>query len=204
MKKALLLAVAALSICVYTPARAKEVANPAPAKYAFDKVHTQIFFTVNHVGFSNSTGKFLDFDGSFTFDKTKPEASSVDVVIKTASINMDDVPWDTHLKGADFFNVEKFPEMTFKSTKVEVTGENTANVTGDLTLLGVTKPVVLAVKLNQAGKHPFTNKEAAGFSITGALKRSDFGMVYGLPAVGDDVQIRIEVEGFVADAPVNP
>lgn len=201
MKKLLMIAVAALTMGAFQPAFAEEGA-PAP-KYVFDKVHTQIFFTVNHAGFSNSTGKFLDFDGGFSLDTTKPENSSVDVTIKTASINMDDEKWDTHLKGNDFFNVEKFPDMTFKSTKVEVSGENMANVTGDLTLLGVTKPVTLAVKLNQAGKHPFSGKDAAGFSITGTLKRSDFGMVYGLPAVGDDVQLRIEVEGSIADEPVN-
>lgn len=206
MKKYLFLAAAALSLGGALPAYANEAATPAAAastasapRYTFDKAHTQIFFTVNHAGFSNSSGKFLEFDGGFNLDKQKPENSSVDVVIKTASINMDDTPWDDHLKGKDFFNVEKFPEMTFKSTKVELTGEKTANVTGDLTILGVTKPITLAVILNKAEVHPYIGKEAAGFSITGSLKRSDFGMTYGLPAVGDDVQLRIEVEGVVAD-----
>ncbi len=197
MKKLLILA-AALAIGAVQPVFAEDAAAP---RYGFDKAHTQIFFTVNHLGFSNSTGKFLEFDGGFNFDETKPEASSVDVAIKTASINLDDQKWNDHMKNADFFNVEKFPEMTFKSTKVEVTGKNTANVTGDLTLLGVTKPVTLAVKHNKTGVHPYLNKTASGFSATGTLKRSEFGMGYGLPAVGDDVQIRIEVEGSVVDAP---
>lgn len=164
-------------------------------QYTFDKAHTQIFFSVNHLGFSNSTGKFLDFDGGFSFDRADPAKSSVEVTINTAGINMDDVKWDEHLKGADFFNVEKFPAMTFKSTAVELTGENTANITGDLTLLGVTKPVVLAVTHNKSDKHAFSGKYVSGFSATATLKRSEFGMGYGLPMVGDDVSVRIEVEG---------
>lgn len=122
--------------------------------------------------------------------------SKVDVTIKTASIEMDDQKWNDHLKNADFFNVEQYPEMTFKSTNVEVTGENTANVTGDLTLLGVTKPVTLNVTHNKTGAHPMNGKSGIGFSATGTLKRSDFGMNYGLPAVGDDVELRIEVEAY--------
>lgn len=176
------------------------VAKADVEQYEFDKAHTQIFFAVNHLGFSNSHGKFLDFDGGFTFDREAPEKSNIDVTIKTASVDMDDEKWDEHLKNADFFNVEEFPEMTFKSTAIEVTGENTANITGDLTLLGVTKPVTLAVTHNKSGEHPFSGKYVAGFSATGTLKRSEFGMNYGLPAVGDDVKIIIEVEGVRKDA----
>ena len=112
------------------------------------------------------------------------------------------------MKNEDFFNVEKFPEMTFKSTGVTVTGENTGDVTGDLTLLGVTKPVTLHVTFNKAGKHPMGDKYAAGFSATGTLRRSDFGMDYGLPMVSDEVELRIEVEGVrenrEGQEPVNP
>lgn len=164
-------------------------------QYSFDKAHTQIFFTVNHLGFSNSTGSFLEFDGGFAFDRTAPEKSSVNVTIETDSVEMNDEKWNDHLKNEDFFNVGKFSSMTFKSTGIEITGENTANITGELTLLGVTKPVTLATVLNKADKHPFGDKYVAGFSATGSLKRSEFGMNYGLPLVGDDVKIRIEVEG---------
>lgn len=177
---------------------------PAPVqaqieRYDFDKAHTQILFFVNHLGFSNSQGEFHDYDGAFVFDRGEPEKSSVEVTIQTASIDMDDEKWDAHMKSADFFDVEKFSAMTFKSTGVEVTGENTANITGDLTLLGVSKPVVLAVTHNKSGKHPFGDKFVAGFSANAVIKRSDFGMNYGLPMVGDEVQIRIEVEGVRAD-----
>lgn len=179
-------------VLMLSPARA----YAEQATYHFDKAHTQILFFVNHLGFSNSQGKFLDFDGHFVFDENDPESSSVEVVIQTDSIDMDDEAWDAHLKNEDFFNVAEFPVMVFKSTSVELTGENTANLTGDLTLLGVTRPVVLAATHNKSGKFPFGNKYVSGFSARGMLKRSDFGMDYGLPGVSDEVELRIEVEGI--------
>ncbi len=175
-------------------------ANPAAAqveKYSFDKAHTQIVFSVNHLGFSNSMGKFLNYDGHFTFDRATPENSSIEVSIKTDSIEMNDQKWNDHMKNEDFFNVEKFPTMDFKSTAITVTGENSADITGDLTILGVTKPVTMSVVHNKSDAHPFApDRFVAGFSATAKIKRSDFGMNYGLPAVGDDVEIRIEVEGI--------
>lgn len=156
-------------------------------------------FSVGHLGFSFSHGKFLKFDGGFTFDVEKPENSAVDVTIDTASLNMDSVEWDSHLKNADFFNVEKFPNMTFKSTKIEKTGDNTGKITGDLTLLGVTKPVTLDVTYNKSGVHPYSKNFIAGFSATGTLLRSDFGMNYGLPGVADEVALNIQVEGIRQD-----
>ncbi|HBR69527.1 MAG TPA: hypothetical protein DEA55_09155 [Rhodospirillaceae bacterium] len=169
-------------------------------QYTFDKAHTQILFFVDHLGFSKSHGEFLNFDGGFTFDRGEPAKSNVEITIKTASIDMNDQKWNDHMKNADFFNVEKFPNMTFKSTGIEVTGENTANITGDLTILETTKPVVLAVTHNKSGKHAFGEKFMAGFSATTNIKRSDFGMTYGLPMVGDDVEIRIQVEGERVEA----
>ena len=168
--------------------------------YSFDKTHTQVIFFVNHMGYSFSEGEFLDFDGGFTIDTENPANSTIDVTIHTASIDMDDEKWDAHMKNEDFFNVEEYPEMTFKSTNVEVTGENTANVTGDLTLLGVTKPVTLQVTHNKSGPSPMGSEYKSGFSATGSLKRSEFGMNYGIPNVGDDVEIRIEVEAIRNDA----
>jgi len=190
MKKVLLVA---LSL-VFTGGLATH-AHADIETYSFDKAHTQLLFFVNHLGFSNSQGEFLDYDGSFVFDRSEPAKSNVSITIKTASIDMDDEKWDAHMKSADFFDVEKFPDMTFKSTGIEATGENMANITGDLTILGVTKPVTLAVIHNKSGKHAFSGKYVSGFSATATLKRSDFGMNYGLPLVGDDVKIMIEVEG---------
>jgi polyisoprenoid-binding protein YceI len=179
-------------------AAAMIIAAPAhaePKHYTLEKPHTQIFFTVNHLGFSNSTGQFIDYNGAIDFDQAAPESSKVEATIKTASLTMANQKWDDHLKGADFFNVEKFPDITFKSTGVKKTGADTADITGDLTILGVTKPVVLATKLNKVGAHPMSGNDHVGFSATTTFKRSDFGMKYGLPNVGDDVTVRIEVEG---------
>lgn len=164
-------------------------------KYNFDPAHTQVMFAVSHLGFSFSHGRFDKFDGHFTFDLANPEMSEVEVSVDTTSIDMGSAEWDKHLKSADFFNAEKFPTMTFKSTKVEKTGDKTGKLSGDLTLLGVTKPVTLDVRYNNSGIHPYSRNHIAGFSATGMLKRSDFGMTGGLPAVGDDVAIMIEVEG---------
>lgn len=175
-------------------------AHAAVDHYVLEKPHTQIVFLADHLGFSHSVGKFTDYTGQFTFDTADPEKSSVDVTINTSSIELNDPKWNEHLKGADFFNVEKFPTMTFKSTKIEKTGDNTANITGDLTLLGVTKSVTLAVKHNNSARHPFSGKYVSGFSATGKIKRSEFGMGYGLPAMGDEVDLIIEVEGLREDA----
>lgn len=184
------------AVClIFAPAAAKAEA----VKYSFDKVHTQVLFFVSHLGYSMSQGEFHDYDGHFTFDAETPENSEIDVRIKTASVDMDDEKWDDHLKNEDFFNVEDYPEMTFKSTDVAVTGDNTAEITGDLTLLGVTKPVVLDVTHNKSGVHPHSGKYVSGFSATTTIKRSEFGMDYGLPGVGDDVEVRIEVEAHRAD-----
>lgn len=194
MKKFIALALVA-SLLTATPALA------APEKYTYDPLHTQIMFSVSHLGYSFSHGKFNKFSGGYTFDAENVEASTVEAVIETASIDLDDQKWNDHMKNADFFNVEKFPTMTFKSTKVEKTGDNTGKLTGDLTLLGVTKPVTLDVTFNKGGVHPYSKKMVTGFSATGTLKRSDFGMNYGLPGVGDDVNINLQVEGIGADAP---
>lgn len=173
----------------------------APAKaqielYDFDKAHTQILFFVDHLGFSTSQGEFHEYDGMFTFNRSEPEKSSVEVSINTNSIDMDDEKWNAHMKNEDFFHVEKFPAMTFKSTKIVLTDDDEAELIGDLTILGVTKSVTLDVEFNKAGKHPFNGKYVAGFSAETEIKRSDFGMKYGLPLIGDEVEIMIEVEGF--------
>ena len=164
-------------------------------KYTFDKVHTQILFFANHLGFSKSQGEFHDFDGSFVFDPQDMRNSHVEVAINTASIDMDYKKWDDHMKNEDFFNVRKFPTMTFRSTKVIPTGEKSARIIGELTLLGITKPVEVEMTFNKAGIHPFSKKYVAGFSAHTTIIRSDFGMTYGLPALGDEVEIRLEVEG---------
>ena len=165
-------------------------------EYEFDKAHTQILFFVDHLGFSMSQGEFHDYSGGFTFDRSNPENSSVDVTIRSESIDMDHDKWDAHMKNADFLNVTEYPTMAFKSTDINVTGGNTAEIAGDFTMLGVTRPVTLNVTHNKSGVHPFSGRYVSGFSAEAKLQRSEFGMNYGLPNVGDTVHIRLEVEGM--------
>lgn len=164
--------------------------------YTIDATHAHAAFRVSHLGFSHTLGQFKDITGTIEFDAEAPENSSVSVTIATASVDSANEARDEHLRKADFLNVEAFPTMTFTSTNIEVTGEETAKITGDLTLLGVTKPVVLDANLNGSGPHPFDpSKIVAGFSATTEINRSDFGMAYASPAIGETVEIIIEVEG---------
>ena len=172
-------------------------------KFVLDKPHTQIIFNVDHMGLSRSYGKFLNYEGFVNLDEAAPEKSSVEVTIQTDSLDLGDSTWNEHVKAEKLFDVAKYPTMTFKSTKVEKTGDHTANVTGDFTLRGVTKPVVLAVTHRKTEKHPFSGKMATGFSATTTIKRSDFGMTEGIPMVGDEVSIIIDAEGAVEGA-ANP
>ena len=174
-------------------------ASAAPEKYTYDPAHTQIFFSVNHIGFSNPMGKFKNFSGGFIFDQEKPENSSAEITIDVNSLDLSSEAWEHHLKSPDFFNAEKFPAMTFKSTKIVKTGDKTATMTGDLTLLGTTKPVTLTVTFNKAGTFPMNKNYVAGFNLTGTLKRSDFGMKAFLPMISDDVSLTINVEGIRQD-----
>jgi polyisoprenoid-binding protein YceI len=165
-------------------------------QYELEPVHTQILFFCDHLGFSKSQGEFLEFDGSFTFKPENPESSSAEITIQTASIDMDNQKWNDHMKNEDFFDVESFPTMTFKSTRVESISAGKMHLYGELTLLDQTHPVTLKVTHNKSGVHPFSGKYIAGFSATTSIKRSQYGMTYGLPALGDDIEVRLEVEGI--------
>ena len=165
------------------------------ASYTIDETHAHAAFRVSHLGFSHTLGQFKEITGTLEFDEADPTASSVSVTINTASVDSANQARDEHLRKADFFNVEAFPTMTFTSTAVEVTGEKTGKLTGDLTLLGITKPVTLDVTFNQEGPHPFDpSKIVAGFSASGEINRTDFGMAYAAPAIGETVELMIEVE----------
>jgi len=163
------------------------------ADYDFDKVHTQILFSVSHLGFSTSTGAFVDFDGDFSFDPANADKAAVNVEIETKSLDMNNTTWDSHLSGAKWFDVKKYPTMSFKSTSVKMTGENTMDVMGDLTIKGVTKPVILNATLNKIGKA--FGKDRIGFDATATIDRTEFGMDEGVPAIPAEVLLRITVEG---------
>jgi polyisoprenoid-binding protein YceI len=165
------------------------------ASYTIDETHAHAAFRVSHLGFSHTLGQFKEISGTLEFDEADAAASSVSVTINTSSVDSAHGPRDEHLRGSDFFNVEEFPTMSFTSTGIEVTGDKTGKLTGDLTLLGVTKPVTLDVTFNQAGAHPFDpSKFVAGFSATGQINRTDFGMNYAAPVIGETVDLMIEVE----------
>lgn len=171
----------------------------ATESFVFDTSHTHILFFVSHFGFSTTQGEFLAFDGELILDPDDPSNSSVSVTIDTASIDTGYAERDEHLRTADFFDVEQFPTITFESTDVEMTGDDTAIVTGDLTMLGETREIQLDVTLNGMGPHPFREGVTiAGFDATATILRSDFGMNYGVPAVGDEVEIRITTEASPA------
>ncbi|MGE0121173.1 MAG: YceI family protein [Dongiaceae bacterium] len=173
-------------------------AAPAAERFAIDPSHSNILFLVGHLGYSRMVGQFQEFTGEFTFDEQAVEGSAVAVTISAASIDTDDQARDDHLRSPDFFNAAEFPEITFVSTAIERTGDNTGRITGELTLLGVTKPVTLDVTFNQKAPHPlpqYNGVLVAGFSGRTKILRSDFGMSTFAPAIGDEIEILLEVEG---------
>jgi polyisoprenoid-binding protein YceI len=146
------------------------------------------------MGFSFPHGIFSNIEGTLVLDEADISKSAVDVTIPLDKIATGIPKFDDHLKSKDFFNVEKTPTAKFVSTKVEKTGDKTAKLTGDLTLNGITKPVTLDVTLNKQGEHPMKKKKAVGFSATTQIKRSDFGISYGVPNVPDEVDLEIQAE----------
>lgn len=165
--------------------------------YKIDQGHTYVGFEVSHFGYSDMVGFFGESDGEFMFDGSSVEGASVTLTVNTASVNTRHQARDDHLRSPDFFNAQEFPEMTFKSTAIESTGERTAKVTGDLTLLGVTQPVTLDVTFNNAMPFPMDpSVYIAGFSARGTLDRTQFGMKYAEGAIGSEVELVIEVEGI--------
>ncbi len=162
--------------------------------YQIDKTHTNVVWYANHFGFSNSLGKFNDVSGKVRIDERNPQNSSVEIEIKTASINTGIPKFDNHLKNQDFLDVEKYPNATFISTRVDLRSKTRALVRGNLTLLGITKPITLDVTLNKIGTNPIIQRKTVGFSAKAKFKRSLFGMNYGIPGISDEVIIKIQTE----------
>lgn len=170
------------------------LAANAAETWVFDKAHTQVLFTVNHLGFTDLTGQFRGIEGELKLDRETIANSSVVAVIRADSVDMNHEGINKHLRNADFFDVESFPELRFESTSVVAAGESGLSVAGNLTMLGQTHPVTLAVTINRIGAHPMSGKPHAGFTATGSLKRSDWGMAYLAGPVGDEIAIRINIE----------
>lgn len=194
LSAALVAAPLAVSAQGAAPAITKVPAEVQSGDYKFESSHAKVTWSVNHLGFSTYTGQFPRVEGTLKLDARDVAKSVVNVTINTAAVGTLDADLDKHLKTADFLNVEKFPTATFKSTAVKQTGERTADITGDLTLHGVTKPVVIQATFNQAGPNPMSKIYTIGFDARAKIKRSDFGITTYVPAVGDEVTLVIEAE----------
>ncbi len=170
-------------------------ALPAAAadSYSVDPSHTYPNFEINHLGFSTMHGRFGATTGKITLD-TAAKSGRIDIAIDATSIDTGHAKRDAHLKGEEFFNVGKFPTLAYKSTKLKFDGDKLSGADGELTLLGVTKPVSLSITAFNCGPHPMNKKPMCGANATATIKRSDFGLSTYVPAVGDEVKITIEVE----------
>ncbi len=192
-KLAIVLVAAALPLSV----------SAAPDNYTIDPYHSYVHFEVDHFGgLSRMRGRFDKTAGKFTLDHAA-KTGSLDVTVQTSSVNTGDNDKgnrprsrDEHLRTPDFFNVAEFPTMTFKSTKVVFKGDNPGSIEGNVTLLGVTKPVTLNVERWRCMPHPQSKRDMCGGNATGVIKRSDFGMKFGIPSVGDELALFIEIEGY--------
>lgn len=169
--------------------------NVAAAPYVMDKSHSQITFKVDHLGFSTVHGQFRSFEAQIDFQPERVEQTRVRFTIDAASVETFWEARDNHLRSKDFFNVDVHPEIVFESTAVRPTGPDTAVVSGRLTMVGQTLPVTFDAKLNNLGPSPFNPSQTiAGFTVTGEIDRTDYGMTFAAPAVGTIIPIRIDLE----------
>jgi polyisoprenoid-binding protein YceI len=170
-----------------------------PKTFVVDDEHFSIVFEIMHIGYAPVMGMFREVEGEFVYDEEARELSSGQLVFKSDSVYTNHEKRDNHVRDTDFLNTDEYPEITFTVTDFETTGENTGKVTGDLEMLGQTNPVVLDVTLNKAAVYPFGHEEyTLGISASTTLKRSDWGMTYGLDQnmVGDEVTLRFGFEAI--------
>ncbi len=186
----------ALAAAMVLPAT---IALAAPVAYTLDSSHSQVIFDYEHLGFSTTYGLFSGFEGDIMFDAEEPANSSVEVSIPTRSML---TGWEArfeHFMSDDFFGADEDDMVTFTSTGINVTGENTAEITGELTMNDITQVVTLDTTLNQAGEHPMEGKPWLGFDATTTVLRSDFGMDMFTPFVSDEVNVVISLEAMQAE-----
>lgn len=192
--KSLVLAAALLAAPVAALAQAAPDPNPAKVQggtFQVESSHTRILFAVSHMGFTTWYGNFTGATGSLTLDPAKLADAKFDITIPSNSVSTTNTKLDGELNSSEWFDTAKYPTITFKSEKVERTGDNTAKVTGELTFHGVTRPETLDVTFNAAGMNGFTKQYTVGFNATGTLKRSDFNQSTYVPLIGDDVSLII-------------
>jgi len=167
----------------------------AADNYTIDSAHTYPHFSINHLGFSTMQGRFDKTSGKVALDRAG-KTGSVEIEIEATSISTGFAKRDDHLRGPDFFATEEFPSITYKSTKFNFKGDTPASVEGNLTILGVTKPVTLSIDAFNCGTNPMSKKDTCGAAASAQIKRSDFGVKYGLPNIGDDVKLVFEIEAI--------
>ncbi len=189
---------AALVSCdrLITPDFETSVAELRGGQYTLDKEHASLLWKIDHLGFSRYIGRFNDFDATLDFDAENVENSSLEVIIETASLDVNNETFAEDLRGPDWFDVATFPQAVFRTTSfVEAVDEDTFVFEGDLTLLGTTGPVTMTVNFNGGGRNFLTRRYTLGFSATAEFLRSDFGLDNMVSfGVGDDIQIEVHVE----------
>ena len=169
-------------------------ASAAGVTYKIDPGHTVVLATWNHFGYSNPSANFGGASGAIVYDADAPGQSTVEVTLPMSGIDSFVPKLDEHLKSPDFFDAEKYPVATFKSTAVRALGEGRLEVTGNLDLHGVSKPVVLDVKLNKLAPHPMGKTPTIGFDASATIKRTEFGIDKYVPMVSDEIALRITTE----------
>lgn len=188
--KAITLGLAVASIATFSIAK--------PVAYQIDPTHTATVFSWNHLGFSTPSANFTDIQGTINVDNEKPANSSVNVTIPVSSINSNVPALDKEFQQEGWFDAAKYPNITFKSTKLETKDKKHFKITGDLTVKGITKPVVLDAVLNKRGIHPMSKLDTVGFNATTSFNRSAFGIGNLVPNVGDKITVNITTEASVA------
>lgn len=188
MRFSLSTVVAALTLSLAAPAAFAE-------PFTLDKSHASITFTIDHLGFSITHGRFSEFDAEIDFDTDDPSNSSVTFTVDTPSIDTGWAKRDEHVRGADFLNVDKYPTIVFVSKEIQVTGDDTAKMLGDLTLNGKTQEETFDVTMRKLAPSPFGNKPlTAGFIAEGTIDRTDYGISYGAGAIGNEIPVRVDLE----------
>lgn len=170
-------------------------AHAAPVTYTLDNSHTYPYFTYNHLGFSNQTHRFTKTTGTITLDRAA-KTGSADVTIDTQSVDTGHAVFNEHIKAADYFDVAKYPSITFKGTQVSFKGEQPASISGDITIKGVTRPITFDITQFNCAIHPMRRVDTCGANAVAKIKRSDFNMGKNAPFVSDDVTLTLAVEAY--------
>ena len=177
-------------------------ATAAPESYTFDPIESVPHFAVDHLGLSTLYGRFNRMSGKFTIDR-EAKTGSLEIIVEAASVDTADSERggrprtrDEHLRSADFFNVAEFPRVTYKASSAKFNGDSVVEIDGQLMLLGVTKQVTFKLERWKCGLNPFIKKEMCGGNAVATIKRSDFGMKYGIPAIGDGIRLMIGFEAY--------